>query len=247
MGRRSTPCLSRSLNGARSWRPGRPGFPPATRQAIMASMEPGRGDREDNRRRKHDREGDKASMEPGRGDREDMTALTESHLQMYAPQWSPVVETGKTTQALVEYLGQAEPQWSPVVETGKTRTYDAEEFGQLFEGLNGARSWRPGRLMFRRSSVPAPSSLNGARSWRPGRRAVTLTELVLIHQPQWSPVVETGKTQHRQDRTLRLGRPQWSPVVETGKTGDGLRLHRVSACLNGARSWRPGRRPERSS
>ncbi len=64
--------------------------------STLASMEPGRGDREDLEyvSRAYDSE---ASMEPGRGDREDAVTEPSRVADQGRPQWSPVVETGKTS------------------------------------------------------------------------------------------------------------------------------------------------------
>ncbi|SHE25735.1 Hypothetical protein ACGLYG10_1968 [Actinomyces glycerinitolerans] len=184
-----------------------------------------------------------ASMEPGRGDREDRVPIGRIRFSVErlngARSWRP----GRHADDWCRRPAVGPPQWSPVVEIGKTRP--SRTAPRLTECLNGAWSWRPGRhpgstysggwefasmepgLGDREDSTPSPrsppptSGLNGARPWRPGRRA-------------WSGfTVDTGQS-------LNGARP-WRP----GRRDRVASPRLPSSCLNGARSWRPGRRPRR--
>ena len=60
-------------------------------------------------------------MEPGREDREDRVTRVDGIMASAAPQWSPVVKTGKTRGWPKDgYRLLCWPQWSPIVKTGKT-------------------------------------------------------------------------------------------------------------------------------
>src|ERR1035437_7935305 len=55
-------------------------------------------------------------------------------------------------------------------------------------------------------------------------------------QPQWSPVMKTGKTSGFTSDAYRVQRPQWSPVMKTGKTTQVTTSCTSCKSRNGARS-----------
>jgi len=134
-------------------------------------------------------------MEPGHFDREDFGSNPDESTPERAPQWSPVISTGKTCH----------PRGSAV--RGEQRRNGARSFrpGRHHSGChvdssalssrNGARSFRPGRPGKGSGSVTRPATgRNGARSFRPGRLPVLVLGPRPDLLPQWSPVISTGKT-----------------------------------------------------
>src|SRR5579883_247751 len=195
-------ALSVRRNGARSYRPGGP----ASREAVDhgvevpqwspvistgrtwpmdgydhhvhgAAMEPGHIDREDyyrGGRPYSDRAGRNGARSYRPGGQEQRYTLCVAYP---APQWSPVISTGRTC-----WIGSSDvspsswPQWSPVILTGRTRSavrvvlvvrHAAMEPGHIDREdrrpratsrgtrtrRNGARSYRPGGLTCSRSGL----------------------------------------------------------------------------------------------
>ena len=108
-----------------------------------------------------------ASMEPGHEDRE-YSASAMRRARMRRPQWSPVMKTGNTRQAITELTASIAPQWSPVMKTGNTWSkIPVAAFGDWPQ-------WSP--VMKTGNTTPATTSPNGDET------------------PQWSPVMKTGNT-----------------------------------------------------
>ncbi len=190
------------LNGTRSRRPGAPSFntkPPAC-LLMLASMEPGREDREHGVGGRHidggglrlngtrsrrpgapvhcgvdSPAGRVASMEPGREDREHLAMSLRSVSMVRAPQWNPVAKTGSTESWLTG--SESDPVDVASMEPGRE---DREHPSSPSAGasLMTAPQWNP---VAKTGSTPAVratprlashAGLNGTRSRRPGAHVV---------------------------------------------------------------------------
>ena len=135
------------------------------------------------------------------------------------------------------------PQWSPVISTGRTI-----RAGDIGSGATQA-AMEPGHIdrEDRYASADLPDARNGA-AMEPGHidREDTYVERcgMPMCEPQWSPVISTGRTKFytyagigltyaamepghidREDTAEAIDSlpvpvaPQWSPVISTGRTG----------------------------
>src|SRR5579883_2447533 len=206
-----------------------------------AAMEPGHIDREDycrGGRPYSDRAGRNGARSYRPGGQEQRYTLCVAYP---APQWSPVISTGRTC-----WIGSSDvspsswPQWSPVISTGRTRSavrvvlvvrHAAMEPGHIDREdrrpratsrgtrtrRNGARSYRPGGLPHSAPTRPSATRRNGARSYRPGGLGVNghTVEGVGV------AAMEPG----------HIDREDWC-----GRCSD----RRNGRRRNGARSYRPG-------
>ena len=136
---------------------------------IAASMEPGREDREHLGSIGIPATNRLASMEPGREDREHDSDRPGIEYFLTVPQWNPAVKTGSTNPNRALQIASPWPQWNPAVKTGSTVNV----------------------------GIGAPDK---------------------SHSPQWNPAVKTGSTRRLIGVFPAASVPQWNPAVKTGST-----------------------------
>ena len=180
----------------------------------LPAMEPGHCDRENQIGCEGDNPGNKPAMEPGHCDRENRSS-NRSLTVTRCPQWSPVIATGKTTRRAAD----AYPNLPPAME--------------------------PGHCDRENPCHRAPAHPNRKPAMEPGHcdreNVLHLTE----HQPSIKPAMEPGhcdRENHSDSTTPTNGwDPQWSPVITTGKTTTSHNSAAATGSRNGARSLRPGK------